>query len=130
MATRLTTTKLAIELDGKLAASVSSLQLPGYRVQQVGVPTGSNASARLGVKVDITPLAAAFTLSQPDALTDWALSLPRGDAALVLDANNQLRRQANPEPHRRVARHRTQDRADDRAAQRLRFAVGKLDMVF
>lgn len=99
MATRLTTTKLAIELAGKLAAGVSSLQMPGYRVEQVVVPTGPNASARLGVNVDITPLDAAFTLTQSDALTDWALSLPRGTgarpldgAALLLDANNKLSR--------------------------------------
>ena len=100
MATRnTTTTKLAIELAGKLAATVSSLQLPGYRVEQVVVPTGPNASARLEVNVDITPLDAAFTLTQSDALTDWALALPRGKgaqplngAALVLDINSKLTR--------------------------------------
>ena len=99
MATRLPTTKLALELDGKIAASVSSLQLPGYRVEQVVVPTGPNASARLGANVDITPLDAAFKLTQADALTEWALTLPRGKgaqpldgAALVFDANNKLTR--------------------------------------
>ncbi len=100
MATRTTTTSnLAIELDGKLAASVSSLQLPGYRVEQVVVPTGPNSSARLGANVDITPLDAAFNVTQADALTEWALSLPRGQgaqpldgAALVLDFNNKLTR--------------------------------------
>lgn len=100
MATRTTSsTQLGLELAGKLIASVSSLQLPGYRVEQVVVPTGPNASARLGVNVNITPLDAAFTPTPSDALTDWALSLPRGlgatprdGAALVLDINNKLTR--------------------------------------
>jgi len=100
MATRTTNaSRLAVELAGTLAAQVNSLQLPGYRVEQVVVPTGPNASARLGANVEITPLDATFALTQSNALTEWALSLPRGrsaqpldGAALVFDFNNKLTR--------------------------------------
>ena len=100
MATRTTTTsKPVIELAGKLAGTVSSLQLPGYRVDKVMVPAGPNRPAHGVAQVSITPLDAAFNLTQSNALTDWVLSLPRGGqaqpldgAALVLDFNNKLTR--------------------------------------
>ena len=100
MATRTTTTsKPVIELAGKLAGTVSSLQLPGYRVDKVMVPAGPNRPAHGVAQVSITPLDAAFNLTHSNALTDWVLSLPRGGqaqpldgAALVLDFNNKLTR--------------------------------------
>lgn len=98
MATRPTATTLALELGGKVAGVVRSLQLPGYRVEQVVVPTGPGGAARLGANISISALEAQFSPVQADALTEWALSLPRGKAAqgdgaaLLLDANNIVAR--------------------------------------
>jgi len=90
---------LALELDGKIAGTVRSLQLPGYQVEQVVVATGPGGAARLGAHIGISALEASWVLSQADALTDWALSLPRATqgqardgAALVLDLNQTLQR--------------------------------------
>lgn len=98
MATRTTfASQLAIELDGTLSAKVSSLQMPGYRVDKVVVPAGPRVPAHGVAQVGITPLDATFNLTQSDALSDWVFSVarsataqPMDGAALVLDVNNKL----------------------------------------
>lgn len=94
MATRTTTaTTPVIELTGKLAGAVRSLQLPGYQVESVVVPAGPGGAARLGANVSISPMSAEMTLVEQNALLDWALALAHGNplplagAALLLDFN-------------------------------------------
>lgn len=100
MATRNTNVfQLGIELAGKLSATVSSLQMPGYRVEKVNVPAGPKGPAHGMAQAGITPLDTAFNLTQSNALTDWVFSLARGQrarpmdgAVVVLDVNHKLTR--------------------------------------
>lgn len=86
----------ALELDGRFAGWLRSLQPPGYRVNQAVVPTGPGAAGRLTAMVDITEMAGEFALVRRDALLDWALSLPEArpepvsGAALLLDINMRV----------------------------------------
>ena len=88
----------AIELNGLLAGLTRSLQMPGYRVEQVVVPSGPGKAARLAANISISTMAARIDLGEPGPLLEWALSLPRGNAlatdgaALVLDANRKVQR--------------------------------------
>jgi hypothetical protein len=99
MATRPSTAgSSALELNGLLAGRARSLQMPGYRVDQVVVPSGPGKAARLATNVSISTMAARIDLGEPGPLLEWALSLPRGNplatdgAALVLDANRRVQR--------------------------------------
>ena len=88
----------AIELNGLLAGLARSLQMPGYRVEQVVVPSGPGKAARLAAHVSISTMSARIDLGEPGPLLEWALSLPRANplatdgAALVLDANRVVQR--------------------------------------
>ena len=88
----------AIELNGLLAGLARSLQMPGYLVEQVVVPSGPGKAARLAANVSISAMAARIDLGEPGPLLEWALSLPRGNplatdgAALVLDADRKVQR--------------------------------------
>jgi len=88
----------AIELNGLLAGLARSLQMPGYRVEQVVVPSGPGKAARLAANISISTMAARIDLGEPGPLLEWALSLARGNplatdgAALVLDANRAVQR--------------------------------------
>lgn len=91
-----TTAASALELDGRFAGWLRSLQPPGYRVSQAVVPTGPGAAGRLAAMVKITEMSGEFMLGRRDALLDWALSLPearpeaRTGAALLLDLNMRV----------------------------------------
>ena len=88
----------AIELNGLSAGLARSLQMPGYRIEQVVVPSGPGNAARLAANVSISTMSARFDLDGPGPLMEWALSLPRANplatdgAALVLDANRAVQR--------------------------------------
>ena len=88
----------AIELNGLFAGLARSLQMPGYRVEQVVVPSGPGKAARLAANISISAMAARIDLGEPGPLLEWALSLARGNplatdgAALVLDANRKVQR--------------------------------------
>lgn len=88
----------AIELNGLLAGLARSLQMPGYRVEQVVVPSGPGKAACLAANISISTMAARIDLGEPGPLLEWALSLARGNplatdgAALVLDANRAVQR--------------------------------------
>ncbi|MEK8049775.1 hypothetical protein AACH10_05970 [Ideonella sp. DXS22W] len=88
----------ALELDGRFAGWLRSLQPPGYQVDTVVAPLGPNGAARLAANVGITPMAAEFDLHQPGPLLDWALSLPRANgvaragAGLMFDIDLKLNR--------------------------------------
>ncbi len=93
-----TTGSPAIELNGLLAGLARSLQMPGFRVEQVVVPSGPGRAARLAANISISTMAARIDLGESGPLLEWALSLPRGNplatdgAALVLDANRAVQR--------------------------------------
>ncbi|MEN9891511.1 MAG: hypothetical protein RLY78_1806 [Pseudomonadota bacterium] len=87
----------ALELDGRYAGALRSLQPPGYRVQ----PAASGAADRgasPGPAVGITPMAAEFDLVDDSPLLAWAQSLLGGKprtaagAALQLDAQRKVQR--------------------------------------
>jgi hypothetical protein len=88
----------ALELDGRFAGWLRSLQPPGYRVQPVVAPIGPGGAARLAANVGITPMSAEFELNQAEPLLDWAQGLLSGEpraaagAALLLDGNRKLQR--------------------------------------
>jgi hypothetical protein len=88
----------AIELNGLFAGLARNLQMPGYRVEQVVVPSGPGNAARLGANISISTMAARIDLGEPGPLLEWAVSLARGNplatdgAALVLDANRKVQR--------------------------------------
>lgn len=90
--------QLAIELDGKIAGPVQSLQMPAYRLEPVVAPIGPDRRPALGNNTHIEPMQAEFEPLQAPALLDWALSLPEhrpaelAGAALVLDQNGKLQR--------------------------------------
>ncbi len=90
--------QLAIELDGKVAGPVQSLQMPAYRLEPVVAPIGPDRRPALGNNTRIEPMQAEFEPLQAPALLDWALSLPEhrpaefAGAALVLDHNGKLQR--------------------------------------
>lgn len=90
--------QLAIELDGKVAGPVQSLQMPAYRLEPVVAPIGPDGRPALGNNTRIEPMQAEFEPLQAPALLDWALSLPEhrpaefAGAALVLDHNGKLQR--------------------------------------
>lgn len=87
----------ALELDGRYAGALRSLQPPGHRVQ----PAASGAADRgasPGPAVGITPMAAEFDLVDDSPLLAWAQSLLSGKprtaagAALQLDAQRKVQR--------------------------------------
>lgn len=88
----------AIELNGLLAGLARSVQMPGYQVEQVVVPSGPGKAARLAANISISTMAARIDLGEPGPLLEWALSLPHGNAlatdgaALVLDTNRKVQR--------------------------------------
>ena len=90
--------QLAIELDGKVAGPVQSLQMPAYRLEPVVAPIGPDRHPALGNNTHIEPMQAEFEPLQAPALLDWALSLPEhrlgelDGAALVLDQNGKPQR--------------------------------------
>ncbi|MCX2863177.1 hypothetical protein OOZ63_15200 [Paucibacter sp. PLA-PC-4] len=90
--------QLAIELDGKVAGPVQSLQMPAYRLEPVVAPIGPDRRPALGNNTRIEPMQAEFEPLQAPALLDWALSLPEhrptefAGAALVLDHSGKLQR--------------------------------------
>jgi hypothetical protein len=98
MATKITGgSALALEIDGKAAGALRSLQPPGYSVAQA-LTRLEAGDATVAGEIAITPMDAEFDLSAASPLLDWALSLSRRNsqapsgAALVLDTNFKVRR--------------------------------------
>lgn len=100
MATRpgYSSSRFAIELEGKIAGFVQSLQMPGYRLEPVVVPLGTDPRPALGNNTHIEPMQAEFEPLQASALLDWAFSLPErrhgeiAGAALVMDLDGKTQR--------------------------------------
>jgi hypothetical protein len=88
---------LALEIEGKAAGALRSLQPPGYSFDP-GSTRLEAGDITVAGEIAITPMDAEFDLAVAAPLLDWALSLARRNsqapsgAALVLDANFKVRR--------------------------------------